>query len=424
MDDPVAAAAVAGRQGNGVLYRFAHVTSRPLARDNWLARASTYRFDGLGIDWVVVTAMPESFFFEGIQAGHSQSALVFVVALLMALVFAAWLASRVSGPLERLSEAAGALASGDLAARVPRTHLRELDELGRSFNEMAGRLQTSFSDLATSEQELRGHRDHLNDLVADRTAELSVVAARAESAYQQLRDLENLRDNLVQMVVHDMRSPLMVLMANIESVQHSCAALGRQVSVELDDAMNAVQSLTGMANDLLDVSRLETGKMPIDRRQCDLVALARRVRDALASVDRGRMLILDGDASVASECDSRIVQRVLENLVSNAIKHTPAGGTVRIVVSASPAANRVAVEDDGPGVPEEARHRIFEKFGRVDALTTTKYHSAGLGLTFCKLAVEAHGGQIGVDAGASRGSVFWFELPSGHQSQNPSTLRH
>ena len=411
-DDPVAAAAVAGRLGDGALYRFAHVTTRPLARRNWLARAGTYRFDGLGIDWVLITAMPETVFLEGIQAGQSQTALVFVVALLMALVFAAWIASRVSVPLERLTEAAGALASGDLAARVPGTHMRELDELGRSFNEMAGRLQTSFTDLAASEQELRRHRDHLNDLVADRTAELSVVAARAETAYRQLRDLENLRDNLVQMVVHDMRSPLMVLMANLESMQHSTAALHSHVNADLRNAMSAVQSLTGMANDLLDVSRLEAGKMPINRKPCDLVALARRVRDAMASVDRGRMLLLAGDVSVPSECDSRIVQRVLENLIGNAIKHTPAGGTVRIVVSTRQGAHRVAVEDAGPGVPEEARHRIFEKFGRVDARTTTSYHSAGLGLTFCKLAVEAHGGRIGVDEGTVRGSVFWFELPA------------
>jgi signal transduction histidine kinase len=109
--------------------------------------------------------------------------------------------------------------------------------------------------------------------------------------------------------------------------------------------------------------------------------------------------------------DADLLRRVLENLVSNGIKHTPSGGRLRITVHRTSPSIRVAVQDEGPGVPAEARARIFERFGALAARKDQTYHSVGLGLAFCKLAVEAHGGSIGVDSAVPRGSVFWFELP-------------
>jgi signal transduction histidine kinase len=100
------------------------------------------------------------------------------------------------------------------------------------------------------------------------------------------------------------------------------------------------------------------------------------------------------------------------NLVANALKFTPASGEVR--VSAIPAGDliRVAIDDTGPGIPEQYRQRIFEKFGQVDERQAGHKHSTGLGLTFCKLAAEAHGGSIGVESEVGKGSSFWFTLPA------------
>src|SRR4029450_954345 len=108
-----------------------------------------------------------------------------------------------------------------------------------------------------------------------------------------------------------------------------------------------------------------------------------------------------------------LVRRVLDNLVSNAIKHTPTGGRVRVQARGTSGGVRVTVADEGPGVPPEARQSIFEKFGAVATRSSQQYHSVGLGLAFCRLAVQGHGGTIGVDSNQARGGVFWFELP-GH----------
>ena len=101
----------------------------------------------------------------------------------------------------------------------------------------------------------------------------------------------------------------------------------------------------------------------------------------------------------------------MENLVSNAIKHTPAGTPIRISIASGGGRVHVAVHDKGGGVPPQARAKIFEKFGTVESRHERAYHSVGLGLAFCKLAIEAHGGTIGVDPGVPVGSTFWFELP-------------
>ncbi len=175
--------------------------------------------------------------------------------------------------------------------------------------------------------------------------------------------------------------------------------------------MQSAGVLNRMANDLLDVSRLEEQKLPIERSPCDLVTIAGEVRSGLSGWDRGRTIEVQADGPVNASCDRGIVHRVLENLVNNAIKHTPAGRPIRISVSASDGRARVAVEDEGTGVPPEARERIFEKFGTATTRKDQTHHSAGLGLAFCRLAVEAHGGAIGVTDGSAGGSVFWFELP-------------
>lgn len=162
--NPVAAQAIAGftmlgataaRLESGVQFRFDHVTSRPVARATWLARATAYRDrkGGHG-DWIVLTVLPESYYLAGVQAGNSRSAMVFAIALMLSLGVAALLAAVLTGQLGRLCRATQALAHGDLGQRVPGSRIEELNTLARCFNDMAQRLQQSFTDLR-GEVELR-----------------------------------------------------------------------------------------------------------------------------------------------------------------------------------------------------------------------------------------------------------------------------
>lgn len=251
----------------------------------------------------------------------------------------------------------------------------------------------------------------LEEVLARVTSHLALRKARRdlERTVQQLRETEQLRDDLTHMIVHDLRSPLTSLLMQLSLVRMDVEG---EIANSVDEASASAQRLSDLASTLLDVSRLEEGKMPINRAPTDLVKLAGEVRAGLEKMESDRVIDLIAPGPVIASCDVGLIRRVLENLVSNGIKHSPTGGKLSIQVKSLPGRTRVAVQDEGQGVPMEARQRIFQKFGAAAVRKDRAYHSVGLGLAFCKLAVEAHGGTIGVEDATPHGSVFAFELPT------------
>lgn len=233
-----------------------------------------------------------------------------------------------------------------------------------------------------------------------------------QDQYDRLQKLEQLRDNLTHMIVHDMRSPLLGISGNLEYAMQQCALLPEDCQASLNDAMASSRRLVDMVSSLLDVSRLEAGQMPVQRAPCDLRASA---HGAVAMLG-GTLLhhpvsIQETPSDVGAMCDTALIQRVLVNLLGNAAKFSPPGSPILIEFEDPPDLVRVSVRDRGPGIPPESHAKIFEKFGQVESGDPDPRHSTGLGLTFCKLAVEAHGGQIGVESAPGQGSRFWFTLP-------------
>ena len=154
--DPVVANAIAalaqhtgpsGLSGGATEFQFDHVTAKPLSRETWLTYATAYRDHGTGHDWILMTAMPESFYLAGLRKANSRSAMVLALALVLALVLGAVLASMVTAPLRHMAHATRMMAGGDMSVRVPGAKLEELDALAESFNAMAAKLKTSFDDL-------------------------------------------------------------------------------------------------------------------------------------------------------------------------------------------------------------------------------------------------------------------------------------
>jgi len=230
--------------------------------------------------------------------------------------------------------------------------------------------------------------------------------------YSRLQELEGLRDNLVHMLVHDLRSPLTAIRANLDLIQLGAGdALPPEMAEDIAQARDAAIRMTDMVGDVLDVSRMEAHEMPLERGDADLGALAAQ---AIASVGGAQRARLDqGPRSARAMCDANLVRRVIANLVSNAMKFTPEQGQVVVRVTSDGAEHRVSVADSGPGIPPQYHEKIFEKFGQAEASSAGAQRSSGLGLTFCKLAVEAHGGRIGVESAVGKGSTFWFTLPAG-----------
>jgi signal transduction histidine kinase len=226
---------------------------------------------------------------------------------------------------------------------------------------------------------------------------------------EKLRELERLRDNLVHMVVHDLRSPLTGILGILDLMQLDIHKFDRENASALTDALGLTRTITDMVSDLLDVSRMEAGELQLRLEKADAGKLCadaiRTVAATSITVDLEQPL-----APVELRCDKKLITRVVTNLVDNAVKFSPAKGFVNVSVGARQGACHIKVHDDGPGIPVESRERVFEKFGQVD-LVDSRRRSSGLGLTFCKLAVEAHGGLIGIESEGRNGSTFWVSLP-------------
>ncbi len=243
--------------------------------------------------------------------------------------------------------------------------------------------------------------------------ELRRQRSKLKENYEQLRSLEGLRDNLVHMIVHDLRSPL----TGISGFLDLALALEKESLTEdgleyLQTAKRSTKAVIDMVSAVLDVSKMEAGEMKLHLGECDLVRMAADLMSGMQSLKEGREMVLEAPpAPVTVVADGNLVLRVVQNLLGNSLKFTPPDGWIRLGIH--PDGNRVCVtvRDNGPGVPAEYRVRIFEKFGQVEVRANGQKHSTGLGLTFCKLAVEAHGGSIGVESEVGKGSTFWFMLP-------------
>jgi signal transduction histidine kinase len=248
------------------------------------------------------------------------------------------------------------------------------------------------------------------------------VFARIQT-HLQLRRLEKLRDDLTHMIVHDLRNPLTVICGFLEILDGGEAKkLSNSTQRLVATTRRSAVELTTMIGSLLDVSKMEAGEMKLQREPCDFNALLRAVLVATQALSGNCTLTLAmPESPLTVTADSGLIRRVLQNLLSNALKFTPDSGNVRIVVTPFESEIRIAVTDTGCGIAPQYHQHIFEKFGQVE---DRKNHlGTGLGLTFCKLAVEAHGGRIGVESEVGKGSTFWFALPVQNDSLNACQVR-
>jgi len=241
--------------------------------------------------------------------------------------------------------------------------------------------------------------------------------ARAEQDLKEslvrLRELERLRDDLVHLVVHDMRSPLTGICGNLELAAMEAHSLGHEkLGNRLRKVVDSAMSLNDLSNTMLDVSRLEERMMPVSPEPCDLTVIARQAWERLGSTVENHFLDLSAARGPGTiHCDRDLTLRILQNLIANAIQHSPCGTEIGIRCLSRGGRARVEVLDHGRGVPDEQRRTVFGKFRQVEEHRKSGYHSTGLGLTFCKLAVEAQGGEIGVENAPGAGALFWFSLP-------------
>ncbi|HSB20452.1 MAG TPA: HAMP domain-containing sensor histidine kinase [Anaeromyxobacteraceae bacterium] len=291
------------------------------------------------------------------------------VALLAAVGLAALMSRSLARPVGRLAELARAVAAGNLDVRMDLKGAKELRELGATFNEMV-----------------------------------------QEVAHQRRRD------ELASFLVHDLKSPLtsVLLQARMLAADESLSPAAREGA---GDVVAAAESVLGMVLDLLDVASSVDGQLVPQREEFDLAELVEQVRRSAAgrAALRRQRVTVTAEGPLRIVADRDLLRRVLDNLLDNSFKYTPPGGTIGVECRpGGPGEVELRVRDEGPGIPEAMRERIFDKYFRLDRDAFVHGRvSRGLGLVFCRAAAEAHGGRIWVEDNVPRGTTFCLRLPLG-----------
>jgi|GEM_PF-241954 len=257
--------------------------------------------------------------------------------------------------------------------------------------------------------------------------QLSQQVTNLQTEKEQLLELERIRQNTIDFIVHDLRHPISSLFGAINILEMVLPEDILQANKQLIDIANANCNLLQlMAASLLDVARMEGGVSELSLVSVDLSQLiedAIRGSSVFTTLEDITVKSIIPDNLPLIKADKDRVYRILSNLLNNAIKYTPSKGQITIATELKDDHLRISVNDTGPGIVPEDRQRIFDRYAQV---TGTKARSGGfgLGLAFCRIAVEAHGGQIWVEAGDNGfGSKFIFTLPLSIDSPNGSNHR-
>lgn len=224
--------------------------------------------------------------------------------------------------------------------------------------------------------------------------------------------LEEMRNDLISMIFHDLRSPLGNIISSLDVVQASIPPESDTEQTLLNIATRSALRMSRMVDSLLDLRRLEAGQVNLVKDQADIAGLAAEAIEQVLPIAEGKGIELRSEVPgrlPMVDVDADMIRRVVINLIENAVKYTPGQGAVTVAARSGAGELTVAVRDTGPGIPAGEHQRIFSKFARLQREAAPK--GLGLGLAFCKMAVEAHGGRIWVESQPGKGAVFSFTLP-------------
>lgn len=231
-----------------------------------------------------------------------------------------------------------------------------------------------------------------------------------------LLDLQRQKDLLSGMVLHDLRNPLAITMGSLDLARAHEEDLDPGIRDDLTRAARSARRARELLNTLLDIMRMEEGVLALKLERTDLAALVRGKVDEYQPLARTTSVALSAvlpERGIEASLDVGLIGRVLDNLVTNAVKHTPPGGRIEVRLDPEDGGRRIAlsVSDTGEGIPADAMPLLFQKFTPIVGQQMTRPHDAGLGLVFCRMTVERHGGTIEARSERGKGSVFRVLLP-------------
>ncbi len=319
-------------------------------------------------------------------------------------------------PIDSLLNATEELGKGNLTIRTRVISNDEVGELARSFNDMADRLENERDKLEESRQKLTQllqEREEMQREIVKNNEELK----RANTLLQKA---DQAKSQFLASMSHELRTPLNAMINFTDQIIEDWEDLknndewfleAREMLVRV---LGSSRHLLDLINELLDLAKIEAGKMTLDLEEADLAGIVRECVLSVSSLAKKKNLPLTADftgENTPIKCDRRKVKQVVINLLSNAIKFTDQG-EVRVAVAAAPGGYRISVSDTGIGIPEEYHARIWDRFQQVDSSDNRKHAGTGLGLNLVKELTEMHGGTVMLSSVPAGGTTFTVYFPA------------
>ncbi|MGA7805358.1 ATP-binding response regulator [Bradyrhizobium sp.] len=298
---------------------------------------------------------------------------------------------------------------------------RPLSETDRSLVEIFGsRLSIAFDNVILYQQ-LHEANTQLEDRVAQRTRALMQANRRLSAQWLRLQRANGFKNEILGTVAHDLKSPLGVILGRTEMLTEliSTGASKDSVTSQIDHIRDAAKRLTSMVDHLISDAMADAFDITIRREPVDVAALANEVADANQplAVNKQQTITVSAPPNIVTMCDTDRIREAIDNLVSNAIKYSPIGGKISVVVTHEDDNTVIRVADQGAGLSPEDLGRLFGRFQRLSAKPTAGESSTGLGLSIVKRIIDMHGGEVtAASEGAGKGSTFTIVLPATEMS--------
>jgi signal transduction histidine kinase len=356
------------------------------------------------VGWHVFVEQPLAEAFAPLYSSILRTVVLLIAGLVLAVVASLLLARRMVTPIETLQAGAARIGSGDLDQPIEVRTGDELQSLAEEFNRMTEQLRESYAGLERK--------------VEERTHDLNVVLEQLEQKGQELETVSRHKSEFLANMSHELRTPLNAIIGFSEVLQERMFGELNEAQVDyVGDIREAGQHLLSLINDILDLAKVEAGRMDLDLGD---VSISQALNSGLTMhgerADRqGITLGLDVDPGIGLiQADERKVRQVIFNLLSNAVKFTPSGGRVDVSARLTDGVVEVSVADTGAGIAPADQERIFEEFQQAEGPSSSpSQEGTGLGLTLSRKFIELHGGRLWVESEPGAGSTFRFTLPLG-----------
>ncbi len=325
-------------------------------------------------------------------------------------------------PISKLNETAHQIGHGYLDQRLDIKTGDELEGLAQEFNVMAEKLSESQEKLKRWNEELReevvrrtADLEEANEELKDSRVELNKKNTDLGSANLKLREMDRLKSEFLANMSHELRTPLTAIIGFSELlVDGVMGDMNEEQTGCAEDILTSGQHLLKLINDILDLSKIEAGKMELNYETFDLEAIISFIRKTMAPLIEKKKQILKIEVTEGIPdiyADPGKIKQLLLNLVGNAIKFTPEGGTITIGAEFKDSCFVLSVTDTGIGIKLEDRERIFQEFQQGEASTSREYEGTGLGLTLTRKLTEMHGGILELESEVGKGSKFTAYIP-------------